>query len=138
MKFADIPFHPARRTLRQFAAIWLVLFLALGLKHYFKEGHHTAGLVLGCVGLVIGVPGLLQPTLVRWVFVGAIVLTFPIGWFVSQLMLALLFYLLITPAALFFRLRGRDLLGRKRASDRSTFWAKKEMPQDVRSYFRQF
>jgi len=97
-----------------------------------------SGLVLGCVGLVIGIPGLLQPALVRWVFVGSMVLTFPIGWLVSQLMLALLFYLLVTPAALFFRLRGRDVLGRKRTSDCSSFWAKKEMPRDVRSYFRQF
>ena len=138
MRYSDIPFEPSRRTLRQFAAIWLALFLALGCKHYFKEGHHTAGIVLGIIAGLVGIPGLLQPQLVRWVFVGSILLTFPIGWVVSQLVLALLFYLIITPAALFFRMRRRDLLGRKPDSKRSTFWTKKEMPQDVRSYFRQF
>jgi len=138
MRFADIPFHPSRRNLRLFAAIWLILFMALGWKHYFKESHHTAGTVLGCVALVVGIPGLLSPPTVRWVFVGAIVLTFPLGWLVSQLMLALLFYLVVTPVALLFRLKGRDLLGRKLAPGCSTFWTKKTLSQDVRSYFRQF
>jgi hypothetical protein len=138
MRYADIPFHPSRRTLRQFAAIWLLLFLALGYKHFFKEGHHTSGIVLSCLAMLVGIPGLLQPSLVRWVFIGSIVLTFPIGWLVSQLLLGVLFFLVITPAALFFRLRGRDLLGRTPAKDRATFWTKKNMPQDVRSYFRQF
>ena len=112
--------------------------MALGWKHYFKESHHAAGLVLGCVALVVGIPGLLSPPTVRWVFVGAIVLTFPLGWLVSQLMLALLFYLVVTPVALLFRLKGRDLLGRKLAPGSSTFWTKKTLSQDVRSYFRQF
>ena len=138
MRYADIPFHPSPRTLRQFGAIWLLLFLALGYKHYFKEGHHTTGIVLSCLAMLVGIPGLIQPSLVRWIFVGSIILTFPIGWLVSQLMLGVLFFFLITPAALFFRLRGRDLLRRTPPKECATFWTKKHMPQDVRSYFRQF
>ena len=53
-------------------------------------------------------------------------------------MLALMFYLLLTPIALIFRLQGRDLLARKSAPNRSTFWTAKQTPQDVRSYFRQY
>src|SRR5678815_1221239 len=117
MRYSDIPLHPSRRTLRQFAAIWLILFLALGYKHYFKEAHHTAGIIFGCLAMLVGIPGVVQPSLVRWVFVGSIILTFPIGWLVSQVMLGVLFFLVITPAALFFRLKGRDLLGRTRAQD---------------------
>jgi len=138
MRFADIPFNPSRKMLRIFAVAWLVLFVALAYKQYFIAGHPNAGMVLGIVALLVGIPGWIHPPSVRWVFVSAIVLTFPIGWVVSQLMLALLFYLVVTPAALLFRLKGRDLLARRPAPGRSTFWTSKNTPQDVRSYFRQF
>jgi hypothetical protein len=52
--------------------------------------------------------------------------------------LLLLFYGLITPVALFFRVRGRDPLRRKGAPAATTFWLPKDTPQDVRSYFRQY
>ena len=38
------------------------------------------------------------------------VLAFPIGWTVSQVMLALMFFGLFTPIGLVFRLIGRDPL----------------------------
>jgi hypothetical protein len=138
MRFADIPFDPSNKILRQFAALWLLLFLALAYQKYFVAENHTAGIILACVAALIGIPGIIRPSLVRWVFVGAIVLTFPIGWLVSQVMLVILFYVVVTPIALILRLNGRDLLARKLSPNRSSFWTKKNMPQDVRSYFRQF
>ena len=66
------------------------------------------------------------------------VLAFPIGWVVSQVMLLLMFYLIITPVSLFFRIQGRDALARKPAPNRASFWQPKQTPEDVRSYFRQY
>jgi hypothetical protein len=66
------------------------------------------------------------------------VLAFPIGWVVSEAMLLLMYYGILTPVAVVFRLRGRDLLRRKVQVGAGTFWLPKVMPQDVRSYFRQY
>src|ERR1043166_8790142 len=115
MTFSDIPFRPTSNALRQFAALWLVIFLAVGAHQYFKLGHHTQGMVLGAVAVVVGTLGLIKPGAVRWIFVGWMVLAFPIGWLVSQIMLAVLFYLVLTPVAVLFRWRGRDVLARKPA-----------------------
>src|SRR5712671_2184397 len=123
MTWSDIPFRPALGTLRQFAAGCLVIFPALGAYQYFKLGHHTFGLILVALGLLLGPLGLIKP--------GAI------GWFMSQLMLAALFYLVLTPAAMVLRLRGRDLLARKKP-DTVSFWRPKHTPEDVRRYFRQY
>ena len=138
MTLSDIPFQPPPRTLRQFAAIFLVFFVAAGAHQYFGRAHHTAGLVLGGVAVLVGTLGLLQPRAIRWIFVGWMVLAFPIGWLVSQLMLAVLFYLVLTPVAVLFRWRGRDLLGRKPAPGRLSFWLPKRTPEDVRSYLKQY
>jgi hypothetical protein len=138
MTWSDIPFKPTTKALRQFAAAWLIFFLAFGAHQYFVRNHPSIGLALMSVALVIGLLGLINPAAVRWLFVSWMVVAFPIGWLISLLMLLLMFYCLITPVALFFRIRGRDLLRRKPAPSATTFWLPKDTPQDVRSYFRQY
>ncbi len=138
MNWADLPLKPSKRALRQFAAAWLLFFLAAGAYRYFARGQHSAGLVLGVIAVGVGVTGLLKPGAVRWLFIGATVVTFPIGWVISQIMMAVMFYGVITPLALLFRLRGRDLLARKPAPNRASFWMPKQTPEDMRAYFRQY
>ena len=138
MTWSDIPLRPTTRVLRQFAGTWLVFFLALGAHQYLGRKHPSAGWVLMGLALVIGLLGLLKPAAVRWLYAGCMVAAFPIGWLISRLMLLLMFYGVITPVALFFRMRGRDLLCRKRAPRKASYWLPKETPQDVRSYFRQY
>ena len=65
-------------------------------------------------------------------------LAFPMGWVISQVMLGILFYGMFTPVAFLLRWRGRDALGLKPPPGKASFWVRKEMPLDVRSYFRQF
>jgi hypothetical protein len=138
MKWSDLPLKPTVRALRQFAGAWLIFFLAVGVHRYVARGQHQVGIAVGVIAVVVGGLGLIRPAAVRWLFVGATVLTFPIGWVVSQIMLAVMFYGIITPLALLFRLRGRDLLSRKPAPNRASFWMPKPTPEDMRAYFRQY
>lgn len=138
MKWSDIPFQPSPKILRQFAGLWLVFFLGLAVLEGLVRRHPRAGVVLGVLALVGGVLGLVKPAAIRWIFVGWMVVVFPIGWVVSQTMLAILYFGVFTPLALVFRLRGRDLLRLKRATGRSSYWLDKQSSQDVRSYFRQY
>jgi hypothetical protein len=138
MKWSDIPFNPSRKVLRQFAALWLVCFLALGASEWFVRGRPLLGMVLSIAAVLGGVPGLLRPELLRWIFVVWMVVAFPIGWLISWLILALLYFLVFAPVALGLRLRGRDLLGRKPAPGQQSFWEPKHSPRDLRRYFRQY
>src|ERR1039458_4119730 len=87
MKWSDLPLKPTARALRQFAAAWLIFFLAVGVFRYVARGQHQIGIAVGLMAVVVGVTGLIRPAAVRWLFVGATVLAFPIGWVVSQVML---------------------------------------------------
>ena len=137
MRWSDIPFQPKSRTLRQFAACWLVVFFLLGLVQYHLKHRPQLGLILIGAALLLGIPGLLRPGLVRPIFVSWMVLAFPIGWGLSQTMLLVMFYAILTPVALLFRMRGRDPL-RRRRSICASYWVRKETPKDVRAYFRQY
>src|SRR4051812_46755322 len=104
MRWSDIQFDPSRTTLKQFAGLWLVFFGGMALWQALARGHTTAGLCLAALALAIGLPGLARPEWLRPIYVGWMVLAFPIGWTVSQIMLALMFFGLFTPIALVFRL----------------------------------
>jgi hypothetical protein len=138
MKWSDLPLHPTARVLRQFAAAWLVFFLCAGAHQWLGRARPQAGLVLAVLALLVGVLGLVRPTAVRWLFLAATVAAFPIGWVLSQVMLVLMFYGVITPVALIFRVIGRDALHRRCPPAEVSLWVSKPSPSDVSRYFKQY
>ena len=137
MQWSDVTAPPPAKTLRQFAGLCLVVFPALALWRVWRGQPDAPAAALAAAGLMLGAVGLLRPMAIRWIFTGWLVVAFPIGWTVSRLALGLLFFGLITPLALIFRLAGRDVLHRRRVSGTS-YWTTKARPADVREYFRQF
>ena len=137
MKWSDLPLKPAARVLRQFAAAWLIFFGALAIRQGLVRGHMTPGIVLGGVALV-GAIGLARPAAIRWLFVGATVAAFPIGWTVTQVVLAVMFYWVLTPLALIFRWRRRDALQLRRRSRSASFWTGRGDPPEPGRYLKQF
>jgi hypothetical protein len=138
MQWSDIQFRPPGKMLRQFAGLWLVCFGGLAAWEGFARGHSTLAAGLAGLALVVGTLGLIWPQFVRPIYVAWMVLAFPIGWTVSQLILALMFYGLFTPIGLVFRLIGRDPLHRARRRGLETYWTPKPTPADLRRYFQQF
>ncbi len=137
MKWFHLPLKPTPRVLRQFAAAWLVFFLALAAQQMFLRNRVTAAGVLGAIAL-IGLVGLVKPSAVRWLFVGATVAAFPIGWVMTQVVLAVMFYIVLTPLALVFRWRGRDELQLRHKPEQTGFWSTRRPEQDVKRYLKQF
>ena len=133
----SIQTKPSTRVLRQFAAAWLVFFFLLAANQVWRRGHVSVGCVLGVVSLA-GVIGLIKPTAVRWLYVAASVLAFPIGWVVSQIMLAVLFYGVVTPIGFFWRWRGRDVLQLRPKKDQPTFWITRDTEPPPERYLKQF
>jgi hypothetical protein len=124
--------------LRQFAGLWLLFFGGLALWHGLVRGNLLAGLLLAAAALGLGSLGLVKPRAVRLVFVGWMVVAFPVGWAVSHVVLGLAFYGVFTPVGLVFRLVGRDALGRRRHPAQESYWAPKPAASGAASYFRQF
>ena len=138
MRWSDIPFHPDRRTLRQFAVLWLLFFGGMAAWQVLCRHRTGLGLSIGALALVVGLAGLTRPDWIRLIFVGWMILAFPIGWTISQLVVLILFYGLFTPIGLVFRLIGRDPLHRARTVGVESYWTPKPAPADVRRYFKQF
>ena len=138
MQWSDIPFKPPTRTLRQFAGLSLFVFGAAACFQGIIRHQPILAAAFATLAVVIGIPGLIRPSIVRPIYVGAMILTFPIGWTVNKIVLACMFYGLFTPIALWFRLIGRDSLSRRYRPEIATYWSVKSQPTDSSSYFHPF
>jgi len=106
-----IQWNPDRKQLRQFAGIWFPAFCALvGWSVARKTGHWHEVEIGWAIAGIISIAGLVFPPLIRPIFVGLILLTYPIGWVVSHVLLGLIFYGIVTPIGIILRLTGHDPL----------------------------
>jgi hypothetical protein len=129
--------RPTERILRQFGGLWLLVLGGLAGWNGLVHGNHGRALGLGTLGILVGILSVIKPRAVEPLFTGLMMLTYPIGWLVSRILLVVLFYGMFTPLALFFRLIGRDTLTRRRRPDQPSYWVTKPGASDVRRYFRQ-
>ncbi len=138
MKWSELPLNPSPRTLRQFAALWILFFGGLAVWQGIFRQHPAAAFVLAGLSLTIGPLGLWRPSLVRPIYVAWLVAAFPIGWTVSHVSLAAVYYLIVTPLGLVSRLAGRDRLSLRRRSNEDTNWIPLGESPGARQYFRQY
>jgi hypothetical protein len=138
MQWSDISFTPSQRTLRNFSGLWTVFFGGMAAWQYFQRGRPMVALALGAVALTVGLVGLVKPAALRWLYVGWMVLAFPIGWTVSRVLLAVAFYGVFTPLGYLLRLVGRDPLAVRFAPEQPTYWEPKPQAAGPGSYLRQF
>jgi hypothetical protein len=138
MQWSDIQFDPPRKMLRQFAGLWLLFFGAMALWEIVGRGRSGFGAILAVLAVTIGTLGLIRPEWVRFIYVGWMILAFPIGWTISQIILAAMFFGLFAPIGLIFRLLGRDALQRAHRPALESYWQPKNVSTDLRRYFKQF
>ena len=133
----SIQWNPEKKQLRQFAGIWFPAFCALlGWILGAKSGHWGAVQVAwGACGL-LSLLGVVFPPLIRPVFVGLILLTYPIGWVISHLLMGAIFYLLFLPIGLVLRWTGHDPL-QLRPPVGNSLWKTPIGKTDPASYLRQ-
>jgi hypothetical protein len=119
----EIDWRPNPRTLRRFGFIAFGVFGAIAWSMW-RRGSPPAASGAGLVASFALLSAIAQPRWNRALYVGLTLLSYPIAWCVAWLTLLTLFFLIITPISLVYR-----LFVRKHAS-RGSAWKN--------SYFRQF
>jgi hypothetical protein len=133
-----IDWRPARRTLRNFGFVALMMFGALAYATWHNSAHGAAAaaisLAIGALGLASAVCSLVRPEWNRPLYLSLTLASLPIAWCVAWLLLIALFFGVITPSALLYRLTNR----RRRDRQSGSAWHAARPPRDKASYFRQF
>ena len=130
--------RPSESELRQFSYIslagfpllaWVLLHVTLGLPP-------AAVWSVVAVGPVVLILGMIQPKLVWPVYVALMLVALPIGFVVSATLLRLIYYLLFTPIALWFRLSGKDAMHRRLEPEADSYWTDHKSGRGPASYLR--
>lgn len=145
-KMIEINLKPDARILRQFGWISLVGFGVLALLawnswlvfRYVGESGAVLAKIFLAVGGLSAVLSLIAPKANAPLFVLLSILAYPIGFVLSYVIMGVLFYGMITPMALFFKLIGRDAMQRRFDPECQSYWLDARSDRKPKSYFRQF
>ncbi len=134
----DLNLNPSKKDLRLFSLLLLAFLTFVGWIVVRKSGSYpAAGSVVGA-GVVFAVLGFTAPRAVRPLYVALMIVNYPIGWVVTHVVMALIFYLVVTPVGVIMRLSGRDPMERRFDRSAKTYWKPRRIETVKERYFRQF
>lgn len=135
--FQHVKWRPDAAELRRFAVSMLVGFSLLGLFSAWRAKEISTGsIALWSIGVFLAMAAFV-PTLGRAAYLGVYLPTSIIGYFVSHVILASMFFFIITPLGITLRLMGKDPLQQRRLKHKSG-WTPVKGVKDEDSYYRQF
>jgi hypothetical protein len=125
------------KDLRKFGltvgAVLIIIGCLLLWKHKPSQFYFLSG------GAILVLAGLLFPAILRPLNKAWMTLAVLLGWFMTRVILSLLFYIVITPISLIARISGKHFLDLKIDKSRASYWEKrKNVPLSPADYERQF
>ena len=130
--------EPSSKDLNILALLFLILPSAYGCLQVFLKGNPKGYVWIG-VGVALGISRLIPP-LFRAIYHFWIGFSVVLGYFVSRILLTIIFFLVMTPTGLIMRLTGKDPMDRKMDPAAETYWIKRTPEPDtsIERYEKQF
>ena len=137
MSMVQIDWRPDGPALKRFGRTVIIGSLLIAAAFYWLKGWQTAAFVLAVAGVVIGGLGLTGARAARPGYLLWMGVAFVMGNIVSRVILALVYFLVVTPLGLVARATKRDRLA-LRARGRGTHWVDLPREREKDHYERQF
>jgi len=134
----EINKNPGKTELRWFGLALLAFFSILGGMVFWRTGSLAVPRVLWTIGVSITALYYLAPPLRRPLFIGWSYLTFPLGWLLTHAILAIVYFVLLTPVGLVMKILGRDPLTRSFDPEKDSYWVRRPPTSEPSRYFRQY
>lgn len=126
-----------KRDLRNFGlVIGIALGILGGLLWWKGKGTYPLYFIFSAAFICLGVilPALLKPLQKIWMTIAVI-----LGWFMTRLILSILFYIVFTFIALLSRLLGKQFLDLRIDNTKKSYWIKRNPALfDRKNYEKQF
>lgn len=137
MTLIPLNHHPTTRQLRLSAFVWSAALWA-GAWFALSHGRSIVSGSLIAAGVVTAVVGWQAPARLRPLYVGLSYATWPFAACLSYLLLAAVYYIVVTPIGCLMRLAGYDPLRRRIDRRADSYWTPLEKRDGLDGYFRQY
>jgi hypothetical protein len=126
--FRRLDFSPA--ALRRFGlSVGGLLVLYASISLYLHAEIRPLPAILGSVGFLLALAGLIARSILSRPYRYWMVLGLLLGWFVSRVILLLLFYIVFTPIAILARSFGANSLDIRFKDGKATYWVHRRKGQ---------
>ena len=105
---------------------------------WWRWGLTAIASTVAAIGILQGVLYYLAPRFRAIITRGFFIIVWPLSAIVSVILLALLFFLVVTPIGIILRLLGRDPLAKLPSKTADTYWVNCAANETKESYFRQY
>lgn len=129
--------RPSRRHLIQFGIAWAVFFLLAALFAAWRSASVPPWPIVA-LALIPPLIGWIFPGFLRVLFIALSAVTFPIGFVVSHLVLAALYYLVLSPIGLILRVLKPSLFPKRPDSSLPTYWHSRTGARKPGDYFKPY
>ncbi len=113
------------KSVRSFAFVMSGALTVLGAAIFFFGSVRDRALWFFGAAVLFALLQAVRPLLLKPLYVVWMLLSLVLGWFMSRLLLTLIFFLVITPIGLIMRLFGKDLLSLRIDRHAQTYWLKR-------------
>jgi hypothetical protein len=133
-----IEHNPSSRQLKVFGLLWFIILGTYGILAWLKTGINMKTAAFGIAAVLVPGLGIVWTEFLRKVYVFASYATYPIGTAISFIMLAIVYYGVVTPIGLMLRLAGHDPLKLRMDRLAKTYWISRKPERETKRYFQQF
>ncbi len=130
--------EPTPHELMVFGSLVAPFFGLIGALVLWRTGSWMAATALWLAGSLLAVVYACAGSVRRPTYKAWMALLYPVGWAISHLLLALVYYGWITPVGLTMRLFGRNPMRRRPGREAMSHWVKRKPISNVNRYFRQY
>ena len=119
---------------RSFGILFFIVFLAIGLWPLTKSENANYILIsLSIIFLILGIlnSNFLTPFKNIWIKIGEL-----LGKVIAPIIMALVYFIILTPVSLVVRIWGKDLLGLKILKNKNSYWIRRK--KEIGSMKKQF
>lgn len=119
---------------RSFGILFFLVFLIIGIYPLLKDGDlRIWSLIISIIFLILGLlnSSILYPLNRIWMKFGYL-----LGAIIAPIVMALIFFGVVTPTGILMKIVGKDLLNLKKKKNKKTYWIKKErLKSSMRNQF---
>ena len=138
MSLIKLNTNPPLAQLKSFGRLWTPLFaIIIGLNVAFN-GHFEAAVTIQIIAAVICFVAWCCPKMLKFPFVAAMIVTYPIGIVVGWVLLRAIYYGCLCPIGLMLKVFRKDLLQQRWDLDSESYWTERREVVGSHQYFRQF
>ena len=128
---------PKKKDLKNFGlTIGIIILLIAGFLFYNGNDSYRLLIYFSSAFIFTGliIPIILKPAYIIWMSFAVI-----IGWFMTRIILSLLFYLIITPIGLLAKIFAKDFMDLKKQAVNDSYWNKRDSNTEKnQSYEKQY